>query len=152
MTEQHADCTEWDGPLNAYGYGRVTNDGVTMGAHRAAWIDAHGPIPDGMFVCHHCDNRACVNADHLFLGTPKDNMDDMWAKGRGNPGRMPGERNPSAKLTDAQVLEMRGKHVPEYTKFGRNRTRSNIQELAAEYGMSVPQVHKIINNQARTNV
>jgi len=51
-------------------------------AHRKAWEDEHGPIPPGMNVCHHCDNPPCINPDHLFLGTQKDNAVDMSRKGR----------------------------------------------------------------------
>lgn len=85
-----------------------------------------------------------------FLGTPKDNMADMWAKGRGNPGRNPGESNPSARLTRTQVDEIRAKHIERYTKFGRNRWRSNVTELAAEYGVAVPHMHRIIKREVWT--
>jgi hypothetical protein len=83
-------CQEWNGPISSLGYGRVflTTNGrrTTTTAHRAAWIGKHGPIPEGMNVCHRCDNRKCVNVDHLFLGTQMDNMKDMQAKGRQNYG------------------------------------------------------------------
>lgn len=80
-------CLEFTGFLNSKGYGRINGEiGGTNKqwfAHRAAWMLAHGPIPDGMVVCHHCDNPPCCNVEHLFLGTPTDNIRDMIAKGRG---------------------------------------------------------------------
>lgn len=63
-------------------YGQFTVNGRNIGAHRASWAMHFGPIPDGVFVCHRCDNPRCVRPDHLFLGTHGDNMADMVAKGR----------------------------------------------------------------------
>lgn len=78
-------------------------------AHRVAWDLTYGPIPDGMLVLHRCDNPSCVRPDHLFLGTQTDNMLDRKAKGRGNHRR--GSRHGRAKLTEAQVLEIRSRYA-----------------------------------------
>jgi hypothetical protein len=76
-------------------------------AHRYSWELHFGPVPAGLQVCHHCDNRGCVRPDHLFLGTPADNTRDMCEKGRQGHRSSPGEKNGFAKLTNDQVLEIR---------------------------------------------
>ena len=73
-------CWIWDSARTAAGYGDFTLEGQVRTAHRYSWELAHGPIPEGMFICHHCDNPPCVRPDHLFLGTHQDNMDDAKAK------------------------------------------------------------------------
>lgn len=71
----------------SYGYGQITINQKTLKTHRLAWELANRrAVPGGLFVCHRCDNRRCVNPDHLFLGTHQDNVDDMMAKGRARRG------------------------------------------------------------------
>lgn len=97
-------CWLWSGhTIN--GYGSIAVNGVQMGAHRMAWELLRGPIQDGLCALHKCDVRACVNPDHLFLGTKGENNSDRSAKGRNADKR--GERHHRAKLTVADVEKIR---------------------------------------------
>lgn len=97
-------CWCWTAALNREnGYGRFKVHGKMVGAHRFSYMLSYGPIPEGLVICHKCDNPPCVRPDHLFPGTHKDNGRDKVEKGRA----LSGIRNAFAKLTDEQVSEIR---------------------------------------------
>lgn len=98
-------CWVWKGCLSVYGYGYVGFRGRYYRAHRLFWELMKGKISLGLCVLHKCDNRSCVNPDHLFLGGRVDNNHDMWAKGRYVGSK--GEKNGNAKLTRKDVLKIR---------------------------------------------
>lgn len=101
------DCWEWQASKYANGHGQFAIDRKPMGAHRFSWMLHFGDIPDGLFVCHKCDNPPCVNPRHLFLGTPLDNIRDMDRKGRRVVVPNRGCENGKSKLTAADVAEIR---------------------------------------------
>lgn len=110
-------CRLWFGASVPQGYGVMFFNGRQQYAHRVAWQLKHGPIPDAMLVMHRCDTPACVNVDHLELGTASDNMQDMMRKGRCRSGAPKGFKhpnppprgasNPSAVLTQEQAEAIR---------------------------------------------
>lgn len=108
-------CWVWAGSTQTAGYGQMRIDGRNFLAHRQAWEASFGEIPKGLYVCHICDVRACVNPAHLFLGNQTDNMRDCWAKGRAGMQIANFDHtrtNRKCKLTDADVIEIRASTWP----------------------------------------
>lgn len=98
-------CWIWTG-WKMRGYGHISDEsGKDVRAHRIAWILEHGPIPENLHILHHCDNPACVNSKHLFLGTHTDNMRDMNSKGRGK--YLKGEDHGNSRFKISQIKKMR---------------------------------------------
>lgn len=107
-------CWEWKGARSADGYGAYSYKKKSYRAHRLALELDGRPVPDGMYACHHCDNPICVRPDHLYVGTPTDNMRDAKKRNRLRPAR---------KLTESDVLAIRASKEP-------------VKALAAKYGVT----------------
>lgn len=137
-------CHEWQGALDKDGYGKILADGQQMRSHRASWMLKNGPIAEGLVVCHRCDNPPCINPEHLFLGTPGDNVRDRIAKGRfiPRPPHKPGEKNPAAILTSDQVRSIRREYVE---LGGRKWGAGATKQLCEKYGVTPTTVHRILN-------
>ena len=133
IPEPNSGCVLWCGSIKENGYGvvGVGGRGNQGYAHRASYMLHVGPIPAGLHVCHKCDVRACVNPQHLFLGTAAENLADMRSKGRAPAGIKLGR----AKLRPDQVRQIR-------------RDARQLKEIAAEYGISEATV-SVIRNRIR---
>jgi hypothetical protein len=134
-------CWLWLGAeQGSYGYGRIKVNGKAMPAHKYSYQRFVGQVPDGMLVCHRCDNPACVNPYHLFIGTSQDNSDDKVRKNRQAKGnelakaqyknRPKGEINGNSKLTKDQVNQIRSIDAPQ-------------RKLANIFGVSQALISKI---------
>lgn len=139
------DCWEWRAYVHPTGYGQVgmsSQRGDTMHTHRASWILAHGDIPEGLLVLHKCDNRLCVNPDHLWLGTHKDNTQDMLTKGRRRPAEAcaRGEAVTISKLTEDLVRQMRAE------------VGMTCKQLSEKYGVSPATCNRVILRQTWAHV
>lgn len=129
-------CLLWTGSLRAHGYGQCWFRGkCARKAHRVSWILHNGEIPKDMAVLHRCDVPACVNPEHLFLGTQLDNIADMAAKRRRvNPPPQHGQSNYGAKLTWQLVRKIRGEHSQG----------AKTSELAKKYGLQFGPMWRIV--------
>jgi len=126
-------CWLWTGIKDDDGYGRITVNRKTWGVHRFSYTHAVGSIPNGLCVCHHCDNRACFRPDHLFVGTQADNMADMRAKGRGYDSS--GSRNGRAIVDIAAAKKIQELYASGASQF----------VIADRFGVSQATVSAIVN-------
>lgn len=129
-------CWEWTASLRGSGYGqfRVAVGTSPVRAHRFVWTLTYGAIPDGLFVCHHCDNRKCVRPDHLFLGTSQHNVADMFRKDRQSGVD---RRRGQAKLTPKSVIEIR----EVYAAGGES-----ARQLAERYGVHFTTIIRAVSH------
>lgn len=126
-------CWEWTGCKRDGEYGRFKVNGHQQFAHRVSYQEFVGTIPEGMCVCHKCDNPPCVNPEHLFLGTNADNQKDMVNKKR----QLYGERNPKAILTREKADEIRIIY---------KNGRITMKEVGILFGVSKGCIQHIIHN------
>jgi hypothetical protein len=139
-------CWLWTG-TRSRSYGVLRISGKTYIASRLAWEYAHGPIPDGLEVCHDCpegDNPLCCNPSHLWLGTQSENAKDMYKKGRAYTGtekRARGSRNANAKLTEQDIEQI----------YALRRVKTR-KEIAEHFKVGINQIHKIFQGDAWVHV
>lgn len=150
------DCWNWMKSKNGKGYGKTCSGGKLHYTHRLSWSLVNGEIPDGLFVLHKCDNPSCINPEHLFIGTQKENLEDMIKKGRNNhptgdrhgsktkPEKVArGEKIFNSKLNDSLVLEIR--------KIKKLTGASN-DAIANQYGVTPPTIRSIVNGITWTHI
>lgn len=153
--EPNTGCWLWSGAHSAksgYGCFRVRWGGKpsSQSAHRVAWALANGTVPPkGLFVCHKCDTPACVNPDHLWLGTPKQNTADMMSKGRRVPpktsNRLRGDAHPS-RAQPEKLVRGEGHHFSKVTAADVLVIRASTEKgvvLAKRYGMTPSALSRI---------
>lgn len=152
-SDQSGPCIEYNGYCLPSGYGVLgLSRGARDYAHRLAYRLFVGPIPRGMYVCHHCDNPRCINPAHLFVGTAADNHLDCETKGRAKlpPLDVAGEKNPRAVLRASDVDDIRATadaaRRPGMLRFRRGA--GLVKALAVKYGVSQAMVRNVIQRRS----
>lgn len=152
------DCILWQWAKQPGGYGIITKNKRNFNVTRVVMARIHGDLPQGHVVAHKCDNPACFNPKHLFIGTPADNVRDMINKGRNPKGsihwaaRMPervlrGEKVGTSKLTQSDVEQIRNDYRPGSAG---HPSEFSLSGLSRKYGVSFQTIHKIVKNQRWT--
>jgi hypothetical protein len=126
------------------GYGAASMAGKVEDTHRIAYRLTHGSIPEGLSVLHHCDHGLCIRPEHLFSGTQADNIHDMDAKARSNRVGRKGEAHHKAKLTDANITDIRAAYSV--------RVRGTVKALAAKYGLNRQTINRVALHKAWTHI
>jgi len=129
-------CWIWIGAKKPTGYGNFFLNGKYIGAHCASYLLHVGEIDKGQIVCHSCDNPSCINPCHLFLGTPKDNMDDMKLKGRAVGIHQGKENHPMSKLSIESVREIRQRRL----------NGEFLLPIAKDYGVTESNIFYVCKN------
>lgn len=130
--DKSGECWEWTAGKNSSGYGKFNVNGKTTSSHRFSYEIANGYIPDGMLVCHRCDNPACIRPSHLFVGTDGDNARDRNAKGRAAKG----EEQGGSKLTEKDVKKIRDEY---------SHGKTTQENLAKKYGVWQRTISDVVN-------
>ena len=132
-----SDCINWSKSLGHNGYGITTRNNKTYRAHRLAYCDYHNIDHSdikGMVVRHTCDNRKCINPEHLVIGTHQDNMDDMKKRNR----TAKGEAHGRAKLSEVDIKTIRDRYI-------RGSKVHGLLAIAKDFGVAFQTVSKIVN-------
>lgn len=133
------ECWEWIGLSGTNQYAGTRMYGQSIIGHRFVYESVYGKIPDGLYVCHHCDNPPCCNPKHLFLGTHQDNVNDREIKGRNRLPNVKGERHGNHKLTEVQVREIRDLYASG---------EHSYYSLSDIYGVSFGQIRNVVKRRA----